>query len=143
MNKRTFIKLFAAALGSAPVMRLQAWTGQKTLRNWAGNIEYSTDRIQTSSSLAQVQEYVKTRPKLKVLGTRHCFNNIADSKDTFLSLKPMDEEISLDPAQRLVTVEAGISYGQLCPYLEVKAFALPNLASVPLSSVAGACTTAA
>jgi hypothetical protein len=94
MKKRTFIKLFAAALASPPVMRLLAWAGQEKLRNWADNIEYSTDRLQTSTSLAQVQDYVKTQPKLKVLGTRHCFNNIADSKDGFLSLKPMDEVCS-------------------------------------------------
>ena len=142
MNKRTFIKLFAAALASAPVMRLLAWAGQEKLRNWAGNIEYSTDRVQTSTSLAQVQDYVKTQPKLKVLGTRHCFNNIADSKDGFLSLKPMDEVISLDPAKRTVTVAAGITYGQLCPYLDGKGFALHNLASLPHISIAGACSTA-
>src|ERR1700690_2009252 len=142
MNKRAFIKLFAAVLASAPVMRLLAWAGQEKLRNWAGNIEYSTDRVQTSTSLAQVQDYVKTQPKLKVLGTRHCFNNIADSKDGFLSLKPMDEVISLDPAKRTVTVAAGITYGQLCPYLDGKGFALHNLASLPHISIAGACSTA-
>ena len=123
-------------------MRLLTWAGQEKLRNWAGNIEYSTDRIQTSTSLAQVQDYVKTQPKLKVLGTRHCFNNIADSKDGFLSLKPMDEVISLDPAKRTVTVAGGITYGQLCPYLDGKGFALHNLASLPHISVAGACSTA-
>jgi len=138
MNKRTFIKFFAAALASAPVMRLLAWAGQEKLRNWAGNIEYSTNRVQTTTSLSQVQDYVKTQPKLKVLGTRHCFNNIADSKDGFLSLKPMDEVISLDPAKRTVTVAAGITYGQLCPYLDTKGFALHNLASLPHISVAGA-----
>jgi FAD binding domain len=142
MKKRTFIKLFAAALASPPVMRLLAWARQEKLRNWAGNIEYSTDRLQTSTSLAQVQDYVKTQPKLKVLGTRHCFNNIADSKDGFLSLKPMDEVISLDPAKRTVTVAAGITYGQLCPHLDGKGFALHNLASLPHISVAGACSTA-
>jgi alditol oxidase len=142
MNKRIFIKLFAAALASAPVMRLLAWAGQEKLRNWAGNIEYSTDRVQTLTSVAQVQDYVRTQPRLKVLGTRHCFNNIADSKDGFLSLKPMDEVISLDPAKRTVTVAAGITYGQLCPYLDGKGFALHNLASLPHISVAGACSTA-
>jgi alditol oxidase len=142
MNKRTFIKSFAAALASGPFVRLLAWVGQEKLRNWAGNIEYSTDRVQTSTSLTQVQDYVKTHPKLKVLGTRHCFNNIADSKDGFLSLKPMDEVISLDPARRTVTVAAGITYGQLCPYLDGKGFALHNLASLPHISVAGACSTA-
>src|SRR5205807_9040170 len=101
MKKRTFIKLFAAALASPPVMRLLAWAGQEKLRNWAGNIEYSTDRLQISTSLTQVQDYVKTQPKLKVLGTRHCFNNIADSKDGFLSLKPMNEVISRSEERRV------------------------------------------
>jgi xylitol oxidase len=142
MNKRTFIKLFAAALASPPVLRLLAWAGQEKLTNWAGNIAYSTDRLQTAASLQQVQDYVKTQTKLKVLGTRHCFNNIADSKDGFLSLKPMDNVIALDPAKRTVTVAAGITYGQLCPYLDAKGFALHNLASLPHISVAGACATA-
>src|SRR5580658_7279581 len=142
MNKRTFLKLFAATIASPPVMRMLAWAGQEKLRNWAGNIEYSTDQIQTCASIEQVQDCVKKQSKLKVLGTRHCFNNIADSKDGFLSLKPMDEVISLDPAKRTVTVAAGITYGQLCPYLDSKGFALHNLASLPHISVAGACSTA-
>src|SRR5216684_2227521 len=143
MNKRTFIKLFAAALASPPVMRVLAWAGhEERLRNWAGNIEYSTDRVHTSTSLEQVQDYVKTESKLKVLGTRHCFNNIADSKDAFLSLKPMDQVIAIDTAKRTVTVGAGITYGQLCPYVDRNGFALHNLASLPHISVAGACSTA-
>jgi xylitol oxidase len=142
MNKRTFVKLFAAAIASPQIMSTISWAEQEKLKNWAGNIEYSTDRLQVSNSLEQVQDYVKTRSKLKVLGTRHCFNDIADSKDGFLSLKPMDKVISVDPAKRTVTVDAGITYGQLCPSLDSQGFALHNLASLPHISVAGACSTA-
>ena len=142
MNKRTFIKLFAAAMGIPAVSRLLAWAGGEKLKNWAGNLDYSTDRLYAATSLEQVQDYVKKESKLKVLGTRHCFNNIADSKDGFLSLKPMDKVIALDPAKHTVTVGAGITYGQLCPYLDSKGFALHNLASLPHISVAGACSTA-
>src|SRR6202044_1697132 len=67
---------------------------------------------------------------------------IADSRFGFLSLKPMHEVIALDEAARTVTVEAGITYGQLCPWLDGKGFALHNLASLPHISVAGACSTA-
>jgi xylitol oxidase len=141
MNKRTFIKVFSAALASLAGMRVLAW-GREKLRNWAGNIEYSTDNVQNVSSLDQAKDYVKTQNKLKVLGTRHCFNNIADSQDGFLSLKGMDSVISLDPAKRSVTVAAGITYGALSPYLDAKGFALHNLASLPHISVAGACSTA-
>ncbi len=142
MNKRTFIKLFAAAMAIPAVSRLLAWAGGEKLKNWAGNLDYSTDRLYATASLEQVQDYVKKESKLKVLGTRHCFNNIADSKDGFLSLKPMDKVIALDPAKHTVTVGAGITYGQLCPYLDSKGFALHNLASLPDISVAGACSTA-
>jgi xylitol oxidase len=123
-------------------MRMLAWAGQERLKNWAGNLEYNTDRLHTSISLEQVQDYVKKESKLKVLGTRHCFNNIADSKDGFLSLKPMDKVVAIDTAKRTVTVGAGITYGQLCPYLDGKGFALHNLASLPHISIAGACSTA-
>ena len=111
MNKRTFIKLFAAAMAIPVVSRLLAWAGGERLKNWAGNLDYSTGRLYAATSLEQVQDYVKKESKLKVLGTRHCFNNIADSKDGFLSLKPMDKVIALDPAKHTVTVGAGITYG--------------------------------
>jgi alditol oxidase len=142
MNKRTFLKVLGATLASPAVLRVPAWAEEEKLKNWAGNIEYSTDHQQTAASITQVQEYVKTHPRLKALGTRHCFNNIADSKDGFLSLKTMDEVLSLDAEKRTVTVGAGVTYGKLCPYLDAKGFALHNLASLPHISVAGACSTA-
>ena len=142
VNKRTFIKLSSATIASPAVLRLLAWAGTDKLTNWAGNLEYSTESLYAAKSLEQVQDFVKKQAKLKVLGSRHCFNNIADSKDTFLSLKPLDEIVSLDPQARTVTVDGGITYGQLSPLLHNKGFALHNLASLPHISVAGACTTA-
>lgn len=89
-----------------------------------------------------MQQFVRSHPKLKVLGTRHCFNRIADSKDAFLSLKAMDRVVALDQQSKSVTILAGMSYGQLCPYLHAQGFALRNLASLPHISIAGACNTA-
>ena len=77
-----------------------------------------------------------------MLGTRHCFNDIANSTDQFLSLKAMDKAVCLDPDARTVTVQGGMTYGQLCPYLDSKGWALHNLASLPHISIAGACSTA-
>jgi len=127
---------------TAPVLSpLMAWATDK-LTNWAGNIEYSTEELFPAGSLEQVQDFVRKQTNLKVLGTRHCFNTIADSKYQFLSVKTMDRVVALDAEARTVTLEAGMSYGQLCPYLDDKDFALHNLASLPHISVAGACTTA-
>ena len=142
MNKRTFLKLSSATIASSTISRLSAWAAPDKLTNWAGNLEYGTENLYAAKSQEQIQAFVKDHPKLKVLGSRHCFNNIADSKNAFLSLKPLDEIVSLDAQARTVTVDAGITYGQLAPLLDAKGFALHNLASLPHISVAGACTTA-
>ncbi|MBA3442186.1 MAG: FAD-binding protein [Pyrinomonadaceae bacterium] len=142
MNKRTFIKLSSAMIADPVISPLFAWTTGDKLKNWAGNLEYSTERLYLANSLKQVQEFVKKQSNLKVLGTRHCFNNIADSTHHLLALKSMDEVVALDPEAHAVTVDAGMNYGQLCPYLHRKGFALHNLASLPHISIAGSCSTA-
>jgi xylitol oxidase len=111
------------------------------LTNWAGNVTYSTDHIKEANSVEEIRSYIRSVEKVKVLGTRHCFNSIADSRNNLLWLKNM-RGISLDPAAKTVTVEPGVTYGQLGPYLDKKGFALQNLASLPHISVAGACSTA-
>lgn len=142
MNKRTFLNLVSGAVASRLVGPLSALTAKEKLTNWAGNISYSTDRLQEAASVDQIRSVLRSEDKVKVLGTRHCFNSIADSHDNLLSLKPMHDVVALDPEARAVIAHAGITYGQLCPYLESKGFALHNLASLPHISVAGACTTA-
>ena len=111
------------------------------LTNWAGNITYSTARVHEAATLEQIRSCLRSYEKVKILGTRHCFNTIADSRYNLLSLHGM-QEMHLDPATRTVSVGPGVKYGQLGPYLDAKGFALHNLASLPHISVAGAITTA-
>jgi xylitol oxidase len=142
MNKRAFLNLIGSGVASRFIAPVSALLGKQNLTNWAGNLTYGTDHLQEATSVDQIRSFVRSQDKMKVLGTRHCFNSIADSRYSFLSLKPMHEAVALDAAARQVTVEAGITYGQLCPYLDSKGFALHNLASLPHISVAGACATA-
>jgi xylitol oxidase len=141
VNKRTFLQVFSSAIASPFFGRIPTMLAKEALTNWAGNIAYSTDRIDEASTVEEIQSNLRSKDKLKVLGTRHCFNSIADSHHNLLSLKPM-QEMTLDTASGTVTVGAGVKYGQLGPYLDAKGFALHNLASLPHISVAGACSTA-
>ena len=146
-SRRQFIQRCATVLGGAATFQAAdrsrlAATSDEALVNWAGNYRYSTDRLHRVTTLQQVQEFVRQQAQLKVLGTRHCFNGIADSTVNLLSLREMDQVVALDSAARTVTVQAGMSYGQLCPYLDEHGFALHNLASLPHISIAGACATA-
>ncbi len=143
MKKRTFLKLSGAAGAQSMFMPWLAW-GKRVpdkLRNWAGNIEYGTENLFAAKSAEEAQSFIKKTAKLKVLGTRHCFNTIADSKDGFLSLNEVQDQPVLDKAAGTVTVDANITYGKLAPWLEAKGHALHNLASLPHISVAGAIST--
>jgi len=124
------------------ILPIKDFAQDEQLTNWSGNIAYSTNNIVYPETVEQVQQLVKAHNKLKVLGTRHCFNRIADSKDYFISSRKLNKIISLDTDAHTVTVEAGIKYGELCPWLDDKGYALHNLASLPHISVGGAITTA-
>jgi xylitol oxidase len=147
MNKRKFLKLSAALLSGATGARLfgrvsdQPTSGGK-LSNWAGNYQFSTDNFHRLTSIEQVRKFVKEHDSLKALGTRHSFNGIGDSKHALVSISQLDHAVAMDPKARTVQVEAGMTYGQLCPYLHDRGFALHNLASLPHISIAGACATA-
>jgi xylitol oxidase len=142
MKRRTFIKLSSEVTAGCVLLPLTDWMPDDRLKNWAGNIEYSTDKVSYPKSVAEVQSLVKKQDRLKSLGTRHCFNRIADSKYHLLSTKNLNKVIELDRQARTVTVEGGIKYGELAPYLHQNGFALHNLASLPHISVAGSVITA-
>jgi FAD/FMN-containing dehydrogenases len=142
VKKRTFIKLSSTLFAAPFIKPFRNWMQEEKLKNWAGNLEYSTNKIDYPKSVDEVRQLVKKYKKLKVLGTRHCFNTIADSKYNFISLRNMNKVVTLDANSRTVTIEGGMKYGELCPWLNDKGFALHNLASLPHISVAGAVTTA-
>lgn len=112
------------------------------LKNWAGNLTYSTGNVHEPKTLAEVQEVVKKCDNVRALGTRHCFNRIADSETNLISTKNLNTIISLDSEKKIVTVGGGMRYGEFCEQLHQQGFAIHNLASLPHISVAGACATA-
>jgi len=112
------------------------------LKNWAGNFEYGTENIHHPKTLDEVQDIVRRAEKIRTLGSRHSFNQIADSPQDIISSDNLNCVISLDKDHLTVTVEGGIRYGELSQYLHKEGFALHNLASLPHISVAGACATA-
>ena len=115
---------------------------QTQQRNWAGNYQYKAAAIHHPKTLEEVQGLVRQGTKIRALGTRHCFNDIADSDQELISLEHFDHVLSLDKERLTVTVEGGIRYGQASQFLHREGFALHNLASLPHISIAGACATA-
>ncbi len=142
MKKRTFLKLSSVMMAGTALTPLIGFAQNDKLTNWAGNFTYSTGPLQSVSSVDEARALVQKYARMKVLGTRHCFNNIADSKDHLISLASLNKVISLDREKHTVTVDSGIRYGELAVFLNDNGYALHNLASLPHISVAGGCITA-
>jgi alditol oxidase len=88
-----------------------------------------------------VQEIVAGAPAVRVLGSRHSFNDIADSAE-LVTLEEMPVEVAFDGAANTVSCNAALKYGELVETLNAEGVALHNLASLPHISVAGAVATA-
>jgi xylitol oxidase len=112
------------------------------LTNWAGNHAYVAANLHEPASIEQLQELVRNARSLRALGSRHSFNDVADTSGDLVSLDRMPRRFDLNRATRTVTVDGGVRYGELCGRLDEAGFALHNLASLPHISVAGACATA-
>ncbi|MBV9264532.1 MAG: FAD-binding protein, partial [Acidobacteriaceae bacterium] len=141
MDKRDFLKASGALLAGGMLSHLSADAPAHKRTNWSGNYEYHAKQVYTPDSVDEVRRIVKSCSKLKALGTRHSFNGIADDEANQISLEKL-KSISLDADARTVTVEAGVRYGDLAPYLDARGWAVHNLASLPHISVAGARSTA-
>ena len=112
------------------------------LSNWAGNYTYSAARRHAPASVEQLQAVVRQAEKVKVLGTRHSFNGIADTTGDLIALDRLPRTVAVDQARQRVTVDGGAVYGELCEALHASGLALANLASLPNISVAGAVASA-
>ncbi|WP_105033742.1 FAD-binding protein [Cryobacterium aureum] len=108
--------------------------------NWAGNYRYAAP-IAHPTSIAELQGLVAAATRVRALGSRHSFNDIADSAGTLVALDRIDDVIVIDPVALRVEVGGGTTYGTLAIELQRRGYALHNLASLPHISVAGAIAT--
>ncbi|MDQ3657206.1 MAG: FAD-binding protein, partial [Chloroflexota bacterium] len=109
--------------------------------NWAGNHVYRAVTIHRPVSVEHLREIVSRAPRIHALGSRHCFNDIADSAE-LVSIDAIESPVEIDREAMTVTVGASIRYGTLAQALQASGFALHNMASLPHISVVGAVSTA-
>ena len=109
--------------------------------NWAGNIAYRAAELLRPRTLEELADEVASRPRVRVLGSRHSFNDLADTDGALISLEAIDRAPVELVADGVVRVPAGARHGDLVPELDRLGVALSNLASLPHISVAGAIAT--
>lgn len=90
-------------------------------------------------SVDEVRRIVAEAVRIKALGSRHCFNDIADTTADHLSLDALPDEVEVDGD--VVWVPGGMRYGELAAHLADSGRALHNMASLPHITVVGATAT--
>ena len=111
------------------------------MQNWSKNVDFNDKSYLQPTSLAELQELIRTNPKVRARGTAHCFNEIANTSSVALNLARMPKTIDVDPVKKSVCVAAGLTYGELAPLLHAQGWALSNMASLPHISIAGSIST--
>ncbi|NEB78754.1 FAD-binding protein [Streptomyces sp. SID14478] len=113
--------------------------------NWARNITFSAAEVHRPSTVGALRELVADSAHIRVLGSGHSFNRIADvdagRSGVLISLAALPGGIEVDPAARTVRVGGGVRYAELAEALDARGLALPNMASLPHISVAGSVAT--
>ncbi|MFD7513127.1 FAD-binding protein, partial [Streptomyces sp. NPDC059853] len=110
-------------------------------RNWAGNVTFGAQRLHRPASVAELRRVVAGSRQLRVLGSGHSFNLIADTPGDLVRVDGLPPRIDIDAARRRVTIGGGLRYAEVNAALHAAGFALANLASLPHISVAGSCAT--
>ena len=111
------------------------------LTNWSGNHTYAAARMHRPTTVDQLQQLVAEADRVRALGTRHAFTDLADTDGDLVSTADLPGTVEIDEDAATVRVAGGVRYGQLADELSRRGWALANLASLPHISVAGAVAT--
>ena len=111
------------------------------LRNWSGTYRFTAREVIEARTVADVQRAVAAGGRVRAIGTRHSFNDLADNGATLVSVTAIPPDPVIDEAARTVTAGAGMSYGALAAWLQERGWALGNLGSLPHISIGGATAT--
>ncbi|MFJ6389936.1 D-arabinono-1,4-lactone oxidase [Streptomyces sp. NPDC091972] len=115
----------------------------ETITNWAGNITYSAKELHRPHSLDALAALVADSARVRVLGSGHSFNEIAEPgpEGVLLSVAALPPVTDVDTAARTVRVSGGVRYAELARAVHAHGLALSNMASLPHISVAGSVAT--
>ncbi|CAN2182643.1 FAD linked oxidase, N-terminal [Candidatus Nanopelagicaceae bacterium] len=112
------------------------------MKNWSGTVTFQDSHTHSPATVDELAKIVAKEGKIRARGSAHCFNAIADTSAASVTFENMSQEIVIDKDRAIVTVPAGMKYGELAVALHDRGWALHNMASLPHISVAGAIATA-
>lgn len=116
-----------------------------TWSNWAGNQRAEAVAVVRPSSTEEVVAAIQTAAAaghpVKPVGAGHSFTGAAATDGVRMRLDALAGLVRIDPATRLVTVQAGMKLHDLNDILAAHGLAMPNLGDIDVQTVSGAIST--
>jgi FAD-linked oxidoreductase len=120
-------------------------SGSTGWRNWAGNQRAVATRVSRPGSVEEVAAAVRHAAgaglTVKPVGSGHSFTDAAATGGVRLELDRLSGLVSVDRANRLVTVSAGMTVRRLNEVLAELGLAMPNLGDIDAQTISGALAT--
>lgn len=133
--------LALGALVSVAVLLKIRHAGRRK-KNWSGTVTFSQQSLHHPTSVKELQHILRSSTSVKVVGSAHSFSRVADTHGDLVVLDKLEVgPPSLDDKTGVLTVPSTFTYGAVVSFLEGKAWALHNLASLPHITVGGSIAT--
>jgi xylitol oxidase len=114
-------------------------------KNWSENVVFAASEIyeplDIKDIIKTIQRANREERRIKVVGSGHSFNDIADTDGIQMSLKKHFNFIEINKEAKEVTFGAGVSFIELSEALDENQLALRNVPSHPHINVVGAVVT--
>jgi alditol oxidase len=112
---------------------------------WSGTYRFTAPQLVEARTAAEVQDVVRAEGRaggrVRALGTRHSFSDLADTTGTLVTVTGIDPDIRIDAEAGTVTAGAGTRYGAVAAAVGAAGWALHNMGSLPHISIGGAIAT--
>ncbi|GAA3281629.1 D-arabinono-1,4-lactone oxidase [Nesterenkonia halobia] len=108
---------------------------------WSRSHTFAARELCAPRTAEELQETIASSSRIRALGSRHSFNDVADTEGKLVTVHDLPERVDVDDSAATVTVSGGTTYGRLAEHLSHTHWALQNMGSLPHISVAGATAT--
>src|ERR1044072_4684962 len=103
----------------------------RSMRNWAGNLEYSTDDIRRPGSVPELQELVSSASEVRAMGSRHSFSRVVDTTGVLVSGQCLGLVAEIDDSAGVAVVPGAATYAEVSTLVHRHGWALHNMGSLP------------
>ncbi|MGC9668190.1 D-arabinono-1,4-lactone oxidase [Planosporangium sp. 12N6] len=113
--------------------------------NWSGTASSTAVRVISPTVrddvVSAVADAASDGLRIKAVGSGHSFTTAAATTGVRVELGALADLVAIDPAARLVTVQAGMPLHRLNTVLAGHGMALPNLGDIDTQTISGALAT--